>query len=216
MSVNRTERRRRERAGTPPSTTPWARWAIAGATLLLLAAVVAIAVFNRKQVPQSASEAPIYATLKVGDPAPPFAVTTIDGRPIDSNALRGPILLEVFATWCPHCQHETALLNALQRRFGKNLSIVAVSGSDTGADRSSPETLDDVRAFAQYFHVEYPVAYDGSLSVAKQYLQGGFPTIVFITSAKRIAGFGAGEVPFKKLVEGANKAGAQLPRAPAT
>ncbi len=216
MSVNRTKRRRRERAGTSPSTTPWARWTIAGATLLLLAAVVAIAVFNRKQVPQSASEAPIFATLRVGDPAPPFAVTALDGRHIDSSTLTGPILLEVFATWCPHCQHETATLNDLQQRFGKNLSIVAVSGSDTGADRSSPETLDDVRDFAQYFHVDYPVAYDGSLAVAKKYLQGGFPTIVFINPAKRVAAIESGEISLKKLVADAQKAGAQLPRAPAT
>ncbi|MGC1379911.1 MAG: TlpA disulfide reductase family protein [Candidatus Baltobacteraceae bacterium] len=178
-------------------------------TALLLVIIAAVVFANRKAVPQIASEAPIYAPLRVGDPAPPFAVTTLDGRRIDSAAITKPILLEVFATWCPHCQRETATLNTLRERFGGGLVIVSVSGSDTAADRSSPESLNDVRGFARYFHVAYPIAYDPNLTVAKHYLQGGFPTIAVIDPVKRIAAIESGEVSLKRLVAAAVKAGAK-------
>jgi len=206
MGVNRARRRQRVRSAQAPRSP--IRLAAIGGTILLLAAIVAVVLINRATVPRSASEAPIYAPLNAGEKAPPFAVTTLDGRRIDSNAVQKPILLEVFATWCPHCQHETALLNALHARFGERLQIIAVSGSATAADRSSPESLDDVRGFARYFRVSYPIAFDPDLGVAKHYLQGAFPAIVFIDRDKVVRSVESGEVPLKQLIADAKKAGA--------
>jgi thiol-disulfide isomerase/thioredoxin len=204
--LNRAERRQRGRTvtGSPAK----ARIIAIVATVVVLAVVAVVALVNVKSVPNSASEAPIYAPLSVGDPAPAFRVTTIDGVSIDSTSVSGPIMLEVFATWCPHCQHEAAIINALQRHFRKRLSIVAVSGSEFAADRRSPASLDDVRRFSQYFGVTYPIAYDADLAVAKSYLQGGYPTVVFINGAKRIAAIESGEIPLERLVLDARKAGA--------
>jgi thiol-disulfide isomerase/thioredoxin len=177
------------------------------ATLIGFASIVAIAIVNNKSVSASASIAPPISTLLVGQNAPPFSVSTIDGKRIDSSRIAGPTMLEVFATWCPHCQHETAQINTMQRRFGKRLAIVAVSGSDTGSDRQSPETLSDVEGFAKYFSVVYPIAFDPQLAVAKSYLQGGFPTIVFINARKRITAIESGEVALKTLASDAKGAG---------
>jgi thiol-disulfide isomerase/thioredoxin len=209
MSVTRAERRRQGKSHQGPPRNPLGLWLAIGATLLVAAGVVAIAVVNRQAIPKSASDAPIYAPLTVGQKAPPFAVTTIDGRRIDSSALHGPILLEVFATWCPHCQRETATLKQLNERYGTSLSIVSVTGSDTGSDERSTETADDVRGFARYFKLSYPVAYDPDLTVAKKYLQGGFPTVVFISASKQITSVESGEIPMKKLTQDATKAGAK-------
>jgi len=202
---NRAERRRRGR----PAPTVKRSWtpAVAAFSIVLVAIIVAIAVVYRKTVPQSASEAPIYAPLRVGQTAPPFAVTALDGRRIDSATTLEPILLEVFATWCPHCQHETATLNALQSRLGGKLSIVAISGSDMASDRASPASLNDVAMFAQFFHVSYPIAYDPDLTVAKAYLQGGYPTIVFIDRSKRVAAIESGEISLRRLTADAKRAG---------
>ena len=111
-----------------------------------------------------------------------------------------PVFLEVFATWCPHCQRETAVINALYHRYAGKLDFVAVSGSPYANDRLSPESLSDVLGFAHYFKVQYPIAYDASLDVAKSYLQGGYPTIALITGDKRIAYVGSGEIDKRKLV----------------
>ena len=203
--MNRAERRRRARPGAAPANR--GRRIAVAATALLLAIGVAIVIVNRKTVPRTASEAPIYAPLAVGDSAPPFEVTTINGVRMNSQSIAQPTALEVFATWCPHCQKETQTLNALQRRLGSRLAIVAVSGSEIASDHTSAETIDDVRAFASYFRVTYPIAYDPDLTVAKHYLQGGFPTIVFIDRQKRIVSVDSGEVPLSRLEANAKKAG---------
>ncbi len=205
MNVNRAQRRQ---AGRSRPATGSYRWLAAVATILLLAGIVAVALVNRRSV-ESASEAPIYAPLKVGAVAPSFDVTTIDGRRIDSAQTTGPMLLEIFATWCPHCQKETATLNDLHRHFGARLAIVSVSGSNVAADRVSPESLDGIRRFVSDFGVTYPVAYDPGLAVAKRYLQGGFPTLVFIDSQGRITAYESGEVSLNRLEAQAKKAGAR-------
>ncbi|HVA33087.1 MAG TPA: TlpA disulfide reductase family protein, partial [Candidatus Baltobacteraceae bacterium] len=125
---------------------------------------------------------------------------TITGQSVDSAAISTPIALELFATWCPHCQAETAALNALERATHGRLAIVAVSASDIAADRQSPASLDDVVGFARQYKVAYPIAYDPKLDVAKAYLQGGFPTIVFIDAHKRVTSIETGEVTVSRLV----------------
>src|SRR5579863_6755554 len=85
---------------------------IATLTVLALAAIVAISYFNR--APQAASTAPINAAVKVGDKAPDFTLSTTGGPfELNKDGASKPTLLEVFATWCPHCQREAPLLSGL-------------------------------------------------------------------------------------------------------
>jgi thiol-disulfide isomerase/thioredoxin len=167
-----------------------ALWATIG--IVAIGILVAIAVSNRV-VPQSASEAIPYSPLAAGDPAPAFSAETTQGPFALSGAGR-PVFLEVFATWCPHCQRETAVLNGLYEKYKDRLDFVAVTGSPYGSDRTSPESQADVLAFARYFNVRYPVAFDASLDVAKSYLKGGYPTIVVIGTDKRVKFIGSGEL----------------------
>jgi len=199
--------KRRQQASQRSRKPSWSLLAAIAGTVAIAAVVIAIAVVNSKSVPKTASEAPIYAPLSIHAPAPAFAVTTIDGVAFDSNRIATPILLELFATWCPHCQQETSDLDALAKHFGNRLATIAVSASDLAADRVSPASADDVRLFAQRYGVTYPIAFDADLSVAKKYLQGGFPTIVVIDAKKRIAAIETGEVSFDRLVADVEKAG---------
>ena len=164
------------------------------ATFATLAAgvVVAIALSNRSVKPID-TEAPPFNPLAAGNAAPPFSVATTRG-PFTLADAKKPVFLEVFATWCPHCQRETAVINRLYDRYKQQLDFVAVSGNQYANDRVSPESLADVLGFAQFFNVRYPIAYDGSLGVAKSYLQGGYPTIAIIGADKRISYIGSGEV----------------------
>jgi thiol-disulfide isomerase/thioredoxin len=104
------------------------------------------------------------------------------------------VLLEVFATWCPHCQRETQVLNALSARYAGKVAIVAVSGSPYGIDGTSPESQADVNGFAQRFQLRYPVAFDPNMDVAQKYLQGGYPTLVLIDQSKTVRMIKDGEV----------------------
>jgi thiol-disulfide isomerase/thioredoxin len=182
---------RRNAAAAPPVNR---RKLILYGSLALIAIIAIVAVALASRVPKAASDAPTFAKLNVGDPAPPFAAATTAG-PFDSTKTDGkPVLLEVFATWCPHCQHETSVLNQLYAKYGSRIDFVAVSGSAMGMDENSPETQADVVTFGQTFSVRYPIAYDSTLDVAKKYLQGGYPTIVVISKANKIASIDDGEI----------------------
>ncbi|MFY9780155.1 MAG: TlpA disulfide reductase family protein [Candidatus Baltobacteraceae bacterium] len=198
--MNRAERRQ---GGGPSRAELQAqaqrRRTILFASLGVMAVLLLVAVGVASRVPKVASEAPIYAQLKVGDKAPEFAVSTTGG-PFDLAGAGGkPTLLEVYATWCPHCQRETVTLNRLYDAYRGNVNIVAVSGSPYGIDESSPESQADVVDFMQRFSVRYPIAFDPNLDVAKKYLQGGFPTLVLIGKDGTILGIRDGEIPSSDL-----------------
>ncbi len=165
--------------------------AISTVIVVLIAVIVAVVV-SKNAVSQSASVAPKKTDLKVGDKAPPIQVSSTAGY-FDSTTIHQPILLEVFATWCPHCQRETAILNKLQLKYGNEIKIISVSGSSYADEQNSPESQAHVVAFAQHFNVIYPVAYDPDLTVAGNYLNGGFPSIVVINKAGYITSLSAGE-----------------------
>jgi thiol-disulfide isomerase/thioredoxin len=163
--------------------------------LIAIALVVTVAMLSRNPgiVPQSATETHQQSTIKVGDKAPEFAASTTAG-PFDLASANTPVMLEVFATWCPHCQRETKIIDDLYAKYGKQISIVAVSGSNVGGDGNGPASQADVIAFAQKFNVKYPIAFDPDLKVANAYLQSGFPTIVVIKPDKTISYIGDGEL----------------------
>ncbi len=138
-------------------------------------------------------------TAVVGGKAPEFAAATTAG-PFDLAKTKQPVFLEVFATWCPHCQRETSVLNKLYALYGKQIAFVAVSGSEMGMDGQTPASQADVLAFAQRFGVKYPIAYDSQETVMDLYNQGGFPTIVIIGKNKTISYAASGEIAYADLV----------------
>jgi thiol-disulfide isomerase/thioredoxin len=201
--MNRTERRRGSQAKKKPTDNR--RFYVYG-TLAVVAILVVAAIAFASRTPKTASDAPMFATLTVGQAAPAFDVSTTNGPFSVPTNDKKPVLLEVFATWCPHCQHEVTTLDKLFAKYGSAVHFVAVSGSPYAMDENHPASQGDVIAFVQRFKVQYPVAYDGELGVAKKYLQGGFPTIVLIDRAGKILSVRDGEISEKQLTGDIQKA----------
>ncbi len=58
--------------------------------------------------------------LRVGAPAPPATLVTLDGERISTPQLRGEVVILAFwATWCEPCHEELALLSAYAARHGE-------------------------------------------------------------------------------------------------
>ena len=147
---------------------------------------------------QSASQSPVVGKAQKGKTAPQFEVATTAGY-FDLSKTRKPVFLEVFATWCPHCQRETAIIDRLYAKYRNRVDFVAVSGSDTAMDGTSASSELDVLTWIRQFNVKYPVAYDPLLNVANLYMQGGFPTIAIIGTNKKIRYLDDGEITYSEL-----------------
>lgn len=64
----------------------------------------------------------------VGETAPPFQVTTMDGSAFNLEALRGdPVVLYFWARWCSPCLRTLPKLNNLQQRYeGTDLHVLGL------------------------------------------------------------------------------------------
>jgi thiol-disulfide isomerase/thioredoxin len=170
------------------------RTLIALATIVVVSCGIVAAIVLSNRVPTSATTPLGDAGVVVGSHAPTFSVSTTEG-PFDLADVKTPVLLEVFATWCPHCQREVAVLNSLERKYGAQIAFVGVCGSPySNPDTGAPSSQSDVLAFAQAFSVGYPIAFDPDFLVAQKYLKTGFPTIAIIDRSKTVTYIDSGEI----------------------
>ncbi|MEI8104489.1 MAG: TlpA disulfide reductase family protein [Actinomycetes bacterium] len=162
--------------------------------------------------PASAGGAAPSWLLPVGATAPPFALRTPAGKLVSLASFRGKaLLLEFFATWCPHCAAEAPHLARLAA--GMSTSRFAFAAIDAnGGDAPS------VLAFHVYFGLAFPALLDpggqaatfpahgspGPVSLA--YQARAYPTFYVIDPNGRIAWRGVGEQPDELLVQQLDRA----------
>lgn len=151
-------------------------WAAAG--IVLLAATYFIFGKNETQATPTATR---YALppAEVSGVAPGFSLADMNGRQVSLSDFRGKVvILDFWATWCPHCRREIPDFIKLQSEYGsKGVQIVGIA-------LDQPEK---VRAFVQDNGMNYPVLL-GTDEVSSRY--GGvesIPTTFIIDKAGRIA-----------------------------
>jgi peroxiredoxin len=141
------------------------------------------------------------ALLKPGTAAPPFTLKTPLGETVSLAGLRGKaVLLEFFATSCPHCQAEAPHLERLYRSIDRTrYAFVSVNADGEGAP--------SIYAFHRYFGLTYPALIDvrgrpGSWHspgpagpVTSAYKVVNFPTFYVISPSGRITWAANAEEP---------------------
>lgn len=107
--------------------------------------------------------------------APSFTLKTLAGKTASLGDYKGkPIVINLFASWCPPCQEEMPLLNGLAKKIGNKGHVIGVNL--TNQERS----LDDVKAFVKQFNVPFDVLLDEKGEIAKEYQIIGIPTTLLI------------------------------------
>lgn len=118
------------------------------------------------------SAAPLHAAPKpvVGQPAPPFAVTTIDKQKISLESLRGQVvLLNYWATWCAPCKAEMPMMNRFHIRYKKaGFTMIGVTTEDS-LPSYKLKKLDDALSYPLATRMKTR-AYDGTGSVPASYV----------------------------------------------
>jgi peroxiredoxin len=111
------------------------------------------------------------SSLKVGDAAPDFELTSLEGETMRLGQFRGqPVLLSFGASWCPDCRLGAPLSQDLHERHPE-LVVLLVDGK---------ESPDVVRQFADEFGITHPILLDRDGKVMKLYQVLAIPTELFI------------------------------------
>lgn len=134
--------------------------------------------------------------LKVGDKAPLFTATTIDGKVIDLTAMKNKvIMITFFATWCGPCNLELPVLEKnVWNKYRDNTNFVLVV---MGREHDT-QTLKD---FAASKNLNLPFAPDVKREVFAKYAEKNIPRNVIIGKDGKIVWQSTGytEEEFSKL-----------------
>lgn len=115
-----------------------------------------------------------YAQSQVGEKAPGFITSTIEGKRVslkDYLQEKGKkiLILSFFATWCQPCKEDLKYLQMVQDQYaGRGLQLLSILTQD------SPKE-DSVQRFMQSLGVRMPVLLDENGIIGKRYAVTGLP-----------------------------------------
>lgn len=112
---------------------------------------------------------------EVGSKVPEYGAHTLAGDSITLASLEGePILLNIWATWCPPCRKEMPDLQALHDRYSpEGLRVVGVSVDAAGTDEA-------VQQFLEEYGVTYTILRDPSDRISSVFMTQGVPVTILI------------------------------------
>jgi peroxiredoxin len=151
--------------------------------------------------PVSAAKIFTKGLLPVGAPAPDFMLRTPTGTRVSLRALRGKaVLLEFFATWCPHCNAEASHLRDLYGRLPRaKVAFVSIDGNSDDAP--------SVFAYHVWYGLPFPALLDhgdrtvtfpehGPIGpVSRKYGVSFWPTFYVLDPGGRVVWRSGGEQP---------------------
>lgn len=139
---------------------------------------------------------------QVGQMAPEFAATSLaTGDTVTLASFRGrPLLVNLWATWCPPCRHEMPYLQSLYERYrDRGLQMVGITVDGRSA-------VDDARAFLEETGVTYTQLHDPAMRSMDVFRLIGLPATYVIDAEGRVRFAGnrpvsEGDEPLESAIE---------------
>ncbi len=116
------------------------------------------------------------AYVGVGDKAPAFQATTIDGQKVslDNPQSEKPLFLVFWTTWCPFCEASIPRLKEIYSTHSpKDFTFLAIN---PGVNDSLRKT----QLYVEKYHIPYPVVYDEGGVISKSFGINGVPTVIIV------------------------------------
>jgi cytochrome c biogenesis protein CcmG, thiol:disulfide interchange protein DsbE len=126
-------------------------------------------------------------------PLPPRPLTTVglDGFTEIVSGLRGrPVVVNVWASWCPPCRAEARLLERTAAAYEGRVQFLGVATRDTEPD---------AEAFIDRYDVSYPNLYDRDGSIRRFLGLRGLPSTYVFDGEGRLVGEVVGGVTEQSL-----------------
>ncbi len=126
------------------------------------------------------SDLPVAGTAARGDGAlPSLRLACLGGEgSVDLATLRGPAVVNLWASWCKPCREELPLLARLDERAGDRLAVVGIDVQD-----GAPEAAVDL---ARGAGVTYPQLSDPEATTRGPLRVVGLPQTVFVDAQGRM------------------------------
>ena len=127
---------------------------------------------------------------RAGDALPDIRAESLDGATVSLADYQGrPVLLNLWATWCPPCRAEMPYFQELAERFQeRGLAVVGISVDDPGA-------RDLLEAFLEESGVDYDILLDPSMVSMDRLGVLGLPATFLVDSDGVVTLVRAGPVP---------------------
>jgi len=94
------------------------------------------------------AESAYLPQIKIPEHLPAFTLADRNGKPTSIEAWHGKsLILNFWATWCAPCRREVPLLSELSQQAGPDFAVIGVA----------VDHRDQVVAFADQFHIRYPL-----------------------------------------------------------
>lgn len=155
---------------------------------------------SRKAEQQRNEAAPVPVTAPVPRYKLEFTAKTIDGQVYTEEATKGKVLLlQFWATWCPHCMADQAPLNRIYSDFaGRGLVVLAV-------DVGEPENV--VQKFLERNPRSCPIVMQKDTDLGSLRTSKGVPNYVLVDRGGNVVGSRSGELGDAGLRSFVRKAG---------
>ncbi|MCY3835145.1 MAG: TlpA disulfide reductase family protein [Anaerolineaceae bacterium] len=140
--------------------------------------------------------------VSVGSKAPHFRLETFHHGSIDTETLRGKVILVNFwGSWCTACHLEAEDLQRLWQRYrDEDVSFIGVAYLDT---------LHDASAYLKKYGIDYPTGLDTIQQITRQFQINGAPETFLIDRSGIIRYFQAGPIDTRALTRAIERAIAQ-------
>ncbi|MFC4146741.1 TlpA family protein disulfide reductase [Micromonospora mangrovi] len=125
--------------------------------------------------PASAAPSP------AGTPGPALPDLTLScftgGAPVAVRAVRGPAVINVWASWCPPCRKELPAFQRLSERAGGRFQVIGVNSRDSRGGAQS---------IGEDFGVRFPMLVDQGDAFERALNRNSFPLTLFVDGDGRI------------------------------
>lgn len=143
--------------------------------LSLLGIMVALIGFTLYQVLEDGTS----KKPQIGDTAPNFELTTIEGKQVTLNQLRGKaVVLNFWGSWCEPCKTEMPALTQIYEQYAdKGLVVIGINIAETDVA---------VAQFVKQYGLNFSIWMDRDRDVVELYKIGPIPSTYFIDPQGKI------------------------------
>lgn len=129
---------------------------------------------------------------RVGNPAPDFSMTLLNGGEFRLEDHAGsPIVINFWASWCPPCRDESPGFERVWRKYrDSGVQFVGVDIQDT---------QEDAARYVEEFGLTFPNGHDPDGKITVEYGVIGLPVTFFVGVNGIVEGRWVGAVPEDKL-----------------